>query len=64
MSDLLKLPEISEQTGVPINTLRSLRASGRGPKTFMLAGRVVAKREDVNAWVQEQYDAADIEATA
>lgn len=55
----LKLPEISDMTGVPISTLRWMRATNSGgPKTFVLAGRVVAFRADVEAWVQAQYDAA------
>lgn len=58
MGEMLRLPQISEATGVPIATLRFLRATDRGPRMFTLAGRVVAKREDVEAWIEEQYQAA------
>jgi predicted DNA-binding transcriptional regulator AlpA len=50
---ILKLRQIEERTGVPINTLRWLRHRGEGPKTFLLAGRVVAYADDVDAWVKQ-----------
>jgi hypothetical protein len=50
---ILRLTEIHERTGVPINTLRWLRHTGRGgTKTFLLAGRVVSYEDDVDAWVE------------
>lgn len=51
---ILKLAEISERTGVPLATLRWLRHLNRGPKTWLLAGRVVAYADDVDQWVEEQ----------
>ncbi|HET8600047.1 MAG TPA: hypothetical protein VFL99_06950 [Segeticoccus sp.] len=55
---ILTLEQVSERTGVPVNTLRFYRATGqRGPKTFKLGGRVVAFEEDVDAWVSACYDA-------
>lgn len=57
MSELMTLEEVSVATGVPIATLRFYRTTGRGPRTFVLAGRVRAKRADVEAWIEEQYQA-------
>lgn len=53
------LPQISERTGVPLNTLRYYRSTGQGPKTFKLGGKVVAFEEDVDSWIQAAYDAAE-----
>ena len=54
---LLTLKQTSEQTHIPVPTLRWYRAKGIGPKTFLLGGRVMAREDDVDAWIQEQYDA-------
>lgn len=57
---ILTLDEVSERTGVPVNTLRFYRATrSGGPKTFKLGGRVVALEEDVDAWVSACYHAED-----
>lgn len=51
---IMRLPEIAEYTGVPIATLRWLRHRRQGPTTWVLAGRVVAYEDEVNAWVESQ----------
>jgi len=56
--DLLLLEEVAQLSRVPLNTLRSLRQRGLGPKTFKLIGRVVARRSDVLAWIAEQESLA------
>lgn len=62
---ILGLDQISEMTGVPVNTLRYYRATGKhGPKTFKLGGKVVAFEEDVEAWIQEAYEAAEAKTSA
>lgn len=50
---ILRLPQIADRTGVPIATLRWYRHRGIGPKTFRLAGRVVAYEDDIDAWVNQ-----------
>ena len=50
---LLRLPEISEMTGIPETTLRYLRSKGKGPKTFIVASRICAFESDVDAWIDE-----------
>lgn len=64
MSALLTLSEVSERTRVPIATLRywKTRTPDRGPRLFVLGGRVVAKASDVDAWIEQQYDAAQVSA--
>jgi predicted DNA-binding transcriptional regulator AlpA len=60
MSDLLTLTEAAEITRVPAATLRYWRSCGDiGPKSFKLGPRrVMYRRADVEAWIEEQYTAA------
>lgn len=52
---ILSLPEVAEMTGTPIDTLRYWRATGKGgPPTYRLGRRVVADRDAVVAWLDEQ----------
>ena len=55
---ILTLAEVSERTRVPLATLRFWRSMepGKGPKTFKIGGRVVAKASDVDAWIDAQYE--------
>ena len=68
--EIMTITEISHDLKVPVNTLRFWRSRGTGPRTFRLGGRVVAKRADVNAWIESQYAAdqggvsADVEDPA
>ena len=57
-NDLMFTKEVSEEIRVPEATLRWWRHMGKGPRSFLLgAKRVVYKRADVDAWVEEQYQA-------
>lgn len=53
---LLRMEDVSEQTGVPINTLRYWRnrKQGEGPKSARLGRRVVYLQSDVDEWVKAQ----------
>jgi len=53
MSRLLMLHEVAERTRMPLATLRYWRHRGEGPRTFKLGRRVVAREEDVEAWIAE-----------
>jgi predicted DNA-binding transcriptional regulator AlpA len=53
MSRLLTLDEVAEWTRTPVATLRYWRHRGQGPPTFKLGRRVVAREEDVEAWIAE-----------
>ena len=60
MPDLLDIPEVSKLTHVPEATLRYWRHKRTtGPKSFKVGPRrVMYKREDVEAWIEEQYAAS------
>ncbi|PVA58088.1 hypothetical protein DDJ72_04125 [Mycobacteroides abscessus] len=53
--DILYLQDVAELTGVPVSSLRWLRATGSGPKSGKLGRRVVYRRADVEAWVAEAF---------
>lgn len=58
MNDLLTVSEVSEQIRVPEATLRFWRHRGIGPRSFKVGPRrVMYKREDVIAWMEEMYNA-------
>lgn len=55
---IMTLQEVSERTRVPLPTLRYWRHTGEGPTTWKLGGRIVAYADDVEQWLQEQYEAS------
>ena len=57
MSKILRLHEVSEQTGIPEATLRFWRHSGYGPPSAKLGRRVVYREADITAWIDAQFDA-------
>lgn len=52
---LHRIDEISEYTGIPVSTLRFMRHERRGPKSALIAGRIVYRKEDVDAWLEAQF---------
>jgi predicted DNA-binding transcriptional regulator AlpA len=58
MGRLLTLAEVSERSRTPLATLRYWRHLGKGPPTFKLGRRVVAREEDVEAWIADAVEAA------
>lgn len=58
----MKIPQVSERTGVPPATLRWWRHKGTGPKSFKLSGRVAYFESDVERWLQDQYAASTEQA--
>lgn len=56
---LLTLNEVSEKTGISKATLRWLRAQSpaRGPRMGIVAGRLRAREEDVDAWIDAELAA-------
>jgi predicted DNA-binding transcriptional regulator AlpA len=47
--------DVSEAYGWPIPTLNDWRHKGRGPRSFLIGGRVAYKAEDIEQWIAEQY---------
>lgn len=60
-AQLLRIEHVAEITGISIETLRRWRRDWdrdhQGPPSFRLGGRVAYKRTDVEAWIEQQYDA-------
>ncbi len=54
---LMKIEEVAELTRLSVPTLRFLRHKGEGPRGFRLSKRLVYKRSDVLAWIDQQYEA-------
>jgi hypothetical protein len=54
VSNLLRTTEISDQTGIPVPTLRWWRHRGEGPPSFKLGKTVFYAAEDLAAWVESQ----------
>lgn len=53
----LTTKQVETMTGIPAATLRYFRATNQGPTSFKLGSRAVRyKSEDVEAWIQEQYE--------
>lgn len=58
MPEILTTEELADELRTPIHTINYWRARGTGPKGFRLGKRVVYRRTDVEAWL-EQKAAAD-----
>jgi hypothetical protein len=59
LPEFITQPDLAVKLGRSLSTLRWWRHAGRGPKSFLLGGRVVYKLEDVEAWIQGEYDKAE-----
>lgn len=54
---LLNTKEVAEMTGLSEGTLRYYRHTNQGPKSGKLgARRVVYRKADVEAWIEEQLE--------
>jgi excisionase family DNA binding protein len=62
--DLLTVDEAAELVRAPAGSLRFWRHQGTGPASAKLGKRIVYRRDDLEAWVQAQFDAqAAVEAS-
>ena len=52
--DLLTISEAAELLRAPVANLRYWRHLGTGPRSFRLGRRVLYRRDDLQAWVEEQ----------
>lgn len=60
-TELMRMEEVSDFTGVPLNTLRYWRANpehNKGPRSARLGKRVVYRRADIEAWIEAQFEEA------
>lgn len=53
---LLRIEQVAERTGVAVSTLRHWRAAGSGPKSARIGRRVVYRADDVEDWINAQFD--------
>ena len=53
--ELLRVPEVSELTGIAEATLRFWRHTGTGPPSAKLGRRVVYREAEVLAWIDAQF---------
>jgi len=58
MTKILYKRDISEAYRIPIATLNDWRHKRTGPRSFLIGGRVAYKLEDVEAWIEAQYNKA------
>ena len=56
---LLTAAEVAERVRRPIATVRYWRFQGTGPKGANVAGRVLYRESDVEAWIAEQFAAEE-----
>lgn len=63
---LLTLEQVSDRTGIPLETFRHWRKRerGEGPKTFRLGRRVVVAEDDLDAWINAHREAAEPQGVA
>jgi excisionase family DNA binding protein len=53
---LLSAQEVADFLGVPTSTLYGWRYKGEGPRGFRVGRHVRYRREDVDAWLEQQAD--------
>jgi DNA-binding transcriptional MerR regulator len=59
MDRLLTPTEVAARVRRPIATVRYWRFQGTGPRSANVAGRVLYRESDVEAWIAEQFEAAN-----
>lgn len=55
---LMTMDEVSEETRIPTSTLRYYRHKGTGPRFAKMGGRLMARREDVEKWIDAMFEAS------
>lgn len=58
MPQHLTTAEVADLVRTSPETCRYWRHVGKGPRSFKVGRRVLYRREDVEAWLAEQYDKA------
>jgi predicted DNA-binding transcriptional regulator AlpA len=59
MSGIISQPELAKRLNRSVSTLRYWRHRGEGPRSFLLGGRVAYKVDDVEIWIEQQYNGDD-----
>ena len=58
--ELLTITEAADLLRAPVATLRYWRHLGTGPASFRLGRRVLYRRDDITAWLDDQRAAAGL----
>lgn len=53
--NILSTQQVADMTGLSPNTFRAWRSQGKGPRWFKLGQRCFYMREDIEAWIEQQY---------
>lgn len=56
---LLRYEDVSARTGIPVETLRTWRKYGRGPRMFKVGRHVVTTEADLVEWIERLRTGAD-----
>jgi hypothetical protein len=57
MDELLTPAEVAERVRRPVATVRFWRATGAGPQSANIGGRVLYRQSDVEKWIAEEIEA-------
>ena len=57
VDELLTVTEVADRLRRPVATVRYWRATGTGPRSARVGGRVLYRESDVRAWVEAQFAA-------
>jgi|BarGraNGADG00212_1021973.scaffolds.fasta_scaffold10466_3 excisionase family DNA binding protein len=60
---LMSLGDVADYLGVPVRTVYSWRATGKGPRGFRVGKFVRYKAADIEAWLERQADPAPLKAS-
>ncbi|WPH57694.1 hypothetical protein [Mycobacterium phage WXIN] len=55
-SALVTIDEVAQMTNTPINTVRYWKQINYGPRFAKIGRRVMARRSDVEAWIEAQFE--------
>jgi len=55
-ADLLTLPEAAAYLNMTEKSLRWLRYTGEAPRAAKIGGRVVFRRSEIDAWLDEKFE--------
>lgn len=56
-ADLMTLPEAAAYLNMTEKALRWQRYTGNGPRAAKIGGRVMYRRREVDAWIDQQFAA-------
>lgn len=53
---LLTVHDLEAETGIPVGTWYNYRHKGIGPKCARIGKRLMYRRDDVDAWLDEAFE--------